>query len=372
MKCIICNRPPGVYPKMIPIADFYALAAMYAVKKGNDVLLLFTHRNPSAEEIKWLSDNNIKWRVWSDTQFFKKSINSFIKLFRILNEEKPDVVDFSFHSVPLGVFTSTLLGIKHRIIWSHSLFKRDHASLVKKIKMIFQDFRENIYYKISTNVFTCSKAVKNEIVKQYGVDPDKIKEMYLGVHFPRSIESVSGKDRLSIICISRYIKEKGQEFLIRALPKVISKYPDLKVLFIGSGNPEFFVNLASDLNVKDNCQFLGEVSKEEVFYHLSRSYISVFPTLVEGFGLVALDSLICGVPVIASRTGGLVEIIEENKSGILVEPGNTLQLEEEILRLLSDENLCMELSVNGIERSKFFEIHKRAEAYADWLTTNFN
>ena len=372
MKYLICTRPSGQYPRNIPVADFCNLVAYYMKKKGNEVLIVYTHRAPFKDEIEWLTENNLKWKVLASTHYYNKNPKYFIRLYKILKTEKPDVVEFHVPSVPMGLLTSRLKRIKNMIIWNHSLSFYRHDKLSEKISSKIQTFRSNIYFKIATAIIANSEANKSDLIKHHKVNPAKVHVKHLGTFPPLFEETNAVKRELMIACVGRYIKSKGQDVLLKALPKIIAKYPDLKVIFVGAGHPDELKTLAKDLNIFDNCIFMGESKKGDVYKVLRRASISVFPTLLEAFGLVAIDSIFCGTPLIASDTGGVSEIIQHNKNGILVKPGNIKQLESAILTLLGDNKMRDELSKNAIERSKYFDIHTRAEAYADWLTQNYN
>lgn len=340
-------------------------------KMGNEVLLLYTHRAPFKDEVEWLIENNLKWKVLANTHYYNKNPKYFLRLYKILRSEKPDVVEFHVPSVPMGLITSRIKRIKNMIIWNHSLSFYSHKNLSDKISSKIQTYRSNIYFKIATAIIANSEANKSDLLNHHKVNPAKVYVKHLGT-FPPEAEENPVKREVMIACIGRYIKSKGQDVLLKALPKVISKYPELKVIFVGAGHPEELIALAKELKISDNCVFQGETKKGDVYKILRRASISVFPTLLEAFGLVAIDSIFCGTPLIASDTGGVSEIIEHNKNGILVEPGNIKQLEISIMNLLADDKLREELSSNAILRSKYFDIHTRAEDYAQWLTKKFN
>lgn len=372
MKYVICTRPSGQYPRNIPVADFCNLVAYYMNRMGNNVLILYTHRAPFKDEVEWLKENNLKWEVLADTHYYNKNPKYFLKLYKILQKEKPDVVEFHVPSVPIGLITSQLKGIKNKIIWNHSVSFYTHDRLKEKLSSKAQTYRSNVYFKIADVIIANSEATKSDLLKHHKVKPSKIKVKHLGTYPPAADEIIESDRELMIACVGRYISSKGQDVLIKTLPEVLRHFPELKVVFVGAGHPDNYKKLAEDLGVSSNVEFIGESKKGDVYKILRRASISVFPTLLEAFGLVAIDSLFCGTPLIASDTGGVSEIIQHNVNGILVEPGNVEMLTKEILRLLKDDKLREELSKNALERSKYFDIHKRAEAYAEWLTKNFN
>lgn len=365
MKFLICTRPPGIYPNHIPIADFSNLVAFYLKEKKQDVLILYTNRKPADNELKWLEEKKIKWKMWASNRNYPKSIKYFFILYNILKKEKPDAAEYHFNSVGLGMIASLMLGIKIRIIWIHSKFARQLK--IHKIRLYFQKLRSKMFATIATTIIANSNSTQKQLLEYFSINPSKVYIQYLGIYLDKNLKLDVTREQNTIVCVGRLVHLKGQHILIKAIAEIVDKFPNIKVLFIGGGNNEDLVRLATDLEVLDNCFFLGDVSRDKVFEILSRSAIAVFPTLFEAFGLAAVEALACGCPLIASRTGGLLDIIEENKSGIFVEPGNINELAKAISTLLMDKKKRDELSINGINRANFFEIHKRAESYADWL-----
>ena len=332
--------------------------------------MLYTHRSPVKNEVEWLNENKIKWETWADTHNYDRSPAYFFKLYKILKREKPDVAEFQVLSAPFGLILSKVLNIKRTIIWHHTLADRKSMGNIQSMRFAVQDFRQRIYFNMASVVVANSIATKNEIITFNKIKPEKISVQYLGTHLAEKING-SVREDYSIVCVGRLMHQKGQHVLISILPEIIKLYPEAKAFFIGKGDSTELKNLAKKLNVTDNCIFTGEIDRNEVYKYLSKATVSVFPTLAEAFGMVAIDSLACGAPLIASKTGGLTDIIENNKNGILVEPGNSDQLKDAILKIFQDKKFREQLSINAIQRANFFEINRRAEDYADWIIEGY-
>jgi glycosyltransferase involved in cell wall biosynthesis len=107
-----------------------------------------------------------------------------------------------------------------------------------------------------------------------------------------------------------------------------------------------------ELKISNSFKFLGEVPNILEMYH--KSDIFIRPSLTEGMPLAVLESMACGIPVIATDVGGTSEIVRNNKTGILVQPGEIEELANSILKLLDDLDLAEKLSKNARE---FVEQH---------------
>lgn len=140
-------------------------------------------------------------------------------------------------------------------------------------------------------------------------------------------------------CVGRLRKEKGQQWLIAALPEIIKHQPSARLLLVGSGpgrsNLEY---LAKSFGVADSIIWIGAVPHDEVARYYGVMDVLVVPSEFEGFGLSAVEGMAAGLPVIGSRVDGLREIIRPGYNGFLVEPENISDLSSKILHILSNES----------------------------------
>lgn len=139
-----------------------------------------------------------------------------------------------------------------------------------------------------------------------------------------------------IIFVGRLSHEKG----IDTLSELAENLPsEIHLIILGSG-PK--VDLIKNIT-KSNIHYLGYLPKDKTIPLIRGSKILIQPSLIEGISSSVLEAMACNVPVIATNVGGNKEIIEHNKTGILIEPKNSKQLLEEILNLLENTNLQEQL-----------------------------
>ncbi|NIM91377.1 MAG: glycosyltransferase [Candidatus Aminicenantes bacterium] len=151
-----------------------------------------------------------------------------------------------------------------------------------------------------------------------------------------------------ILTAGRLIKTKGIEYLIEALPKVLERQNNTKLIIIGDG-PEKprLLSLSDELGLRHEVLFLGSIPQDEVFSYMNASDVFVGPSLFEGLGNVFIEAMACGTPVIGTSVGGIREIIENEVNGLLVPPGDSRAIAKAISRVLSNEDLATSLSRNG-------------------------
>lgn len=141
-----------------------------------------------------------------------------------------------------------------------------------------------------------------------------------------------------IFSLGNLIKRKGFNYLIDAI-KQVCKYQDNLICFIGGAGPEqrSLQKQIDRLNIRDKVKLLGFVSNESLPLWMNAADIFVLPSLSESFGIVQIEAMACGKPVVATRNDGSEEIITSEDYGLLVEPGNADDLAEKILIALDKE-----------------------------------
>jgi glycosyltransferase involved in cell wall biosynthesis len=146
----------------------------------------------------------------------------------------------------------------------------------------------------------------------------------------------------------RLVPLKGVEYLLQAIAILKKEYPSIQLRLAGSGpERDRLEQLTTALSLKENVLFLDWV--EDVNAERSRWSVTVQPSLQEGLPMNVLESMAAGVPVIASRVGGIPEVIRDGINGLLVGPRNSSQLAEAIGRLLTDASLRNRLGLAAVQ-----------------------
>jgi glycosyltransferase involved in cell wall biosynthesis len=182
------------------------------------------------------------------------------------------------------------------------------------------------------------------------------------------------EDKTIVLYIGRLVLEKGVDYLIKAFSKVLQKDSKAILVIVGEGplKNELY-NLVNELKIKDHVIFLKAVPYSRIHKIHAISDITVLPSIptkswMEQFGYVLIEAMACGKPVVASRCGAIPEIVIDNETGFLVEPGNINELTEKISLLISDNKLRETMGYKGrirVERKFSYEavIPKIKELY---------
>jgi glycosyltransferase involved in cell wall biosynthesis len=160
----------------------------------------------------------------------------------------------------------------------------------------------------------------------------------------------------TILFLGNVIPRKGLHILIHALSRVSGKW---RLEVVGSlsqarGYVHAVFRQAIRLGLVERISFFGVLSDADLAERFRRSHILAVPSLHEGFGIVYLEALGWGVPVIASRSGGAREIVRQEKDGFLVDPKNIPELTRSLQALVNDRSLLARMSMNALERYTHF------------------
>ncbi len=358
-------RCPGGKPTR-PIADFMGESAAALVEKGQEVLLLFSKRPPNEYERRWLAERGIRWEFWGQGR--PTTCQHGLTLYRVLHSWKPAVAIFQFGAVNLGLLMSYLVGVPIRIAWYRTGLVQFDRGLIERLIEDLKRLRKTGIYRLATHIMANSPQMVDEVTLYFKVRSNKVSFQYSGVRLPETnLDVMSKSRRRNIACVGGLMRRKGQRALIQALGILRSRGVKINARFVGPGDPSELRTLAAQLGVLDQCQFLGLVSRQEVYKILQRVELAIQPSLSEAQGVAAMEAMACGAILIASRVGGLQSLLEDEISGLLVEPGDANELAEAIERVLKDPVLADRLREGGRKRADFFEMSKRANSHAELL-----
>lgn len=184
------------------------------------------------------------------------------------------------------------------------------------------------------------------------------------------IGGYSLRNKKIILTVGRIVERKGMDTVIRALPMVISKIPNVVYIILGEGPYKAnLFSLMESLNLKNHVIFLGEIPYTQTadYYNLCDAFVMVSREAakgkdVEGLGLVYLEANACGKPTVGGNCGGIPEAIINNVTGLLVDPNNIEEVGQAIINLLGDREYAKRLGENGLKRiEQHFHWHKSAE-----------
>lgn len=252
----------------------------------------------------------------------------------------------------------------------HSL-GRVKYDVLNESKPDFADMRlleeELILKRANAIIASTPQEVKN-ILDLYNVTGENIELIRTGVDerlFRPITEEIAIKEtglnfKNIVLFVGRITKAKGLRILVKAIARVKNKFnEEMKLIVIGgdvsgvmhseeeSREKKRLKRLIKKLNLEEDVIFLGPVKRERLPYFYSIADVCVVPSLYESFGLVAVEAMSCGTPVIASKVGGLAHTVRDGYSGLHFLPGRSDHLAKAILKLITDSQRMEEIGVNA-------------------------
>jgi len=221
----------------------------------------------------------------------------------------------------------------------NGLYNSDHYYICGKEKLLAYN---------AWRVIVCTDYMRHEIERALESPWDKVDVIYNGIRPEKKQHHVDfdrwnfrryfANDREKIVYyVGRMTHEKGVSNLINAAPKVSWEMGGyVKFVFIGGGNTDHLKRQAWDMGIWDKCYFTGFMSDEALDKFQTVADCAVFPSLYEPFGIVALESFAARVPVVVSDTGGLPEVVQHTKTGIVTQANNPDSLAWGILEVLKN------------------------------------
>lgn len=196
-------------------------------------------------------------------------------------------------------------------------------------------------------IISVSRALRTAIVSGHGADPDRIAVIPNGVDVSRfaPMAQQEAQERLGltnkvprILYVGGIERSKGIDYLLKAAGELRrnTQHP-VEVVLIGEGRYEGRAKeLATELGIDDAVAFVGKRPNTEIPLWINACDLLVLPSLSEGFGVVLIEAMACGKPVVATRCGGPEDIVTP-ETGILVSPGDYMALAEALQEVLSDQ-----------------------------------
>jgi glycosyltransferase involved in cell wall biosynthesis len=225
----------------------------------------------------------------------------------------------------------------------------------------------------TSRVITISDALHRFVSKVEGIPYHKVQTIRYGLDHPQPPESARMQARETlgydtdtplIGFFGRLIPQKGVDVLLEAFKLVLEQHSDAKLVVVGDGTLRAALETQMvEYQLSEVTQFTGWVA--EAFRLMPACDLIVMPSRWEGFGMVALEAMNCGCPLIASRVSALPEIIVEGETGLLVRPDDPPSLAKAINSLLSDPARARAIGRAGLDRLKTaFSVEKMVDATA--------
>ncbi len=296
-------------------------------------------------------------------KFFKGRLHpeSLYRLARYMREQKIDIVHTHMYRPNIsGVVAAKLAGVPVIISNVHSV---GHWGTTRQMVM------DSMLGRWRNRVVTISEAVKSDYVKKTGADPNKCVVIYNGIDleaFTRPVQNPRLKGELGIGAddkvvgiVARLVDAKDHATFFRAAKIVQQNIPRVKFLVVGEEDAQPGVLAQLEAQVAElglTAQVIFTGIRQDIPDLLSVMDVSVLSSIREGFSNTIVESMACGVPMVATDVGGNAEAIVNGYTGFVVPPKAPAPLAEAIIKVLKDEPLAASMRQASKERARLFSL----------------
>ena len=327
----------------------------YALKNAGQevfVVSLYDDRTPIARRME---EAGI-WIVYLD----KKpgfDLSMVPKLTRIIRQERPDVVHTHLNILKYAALATKLAGVRKCVHTVHSLADREAEDRIEKCVKGFY-FRQGWSVPVAL-----TPEVQASVSEFYGLPLTRVPVIFNGIDLSRCIPKTTYEtgDTVTILHVGRFDIPKNHAGLLEAFRLLRETHPQTRLRLVGDGDlrPEMEA-LAREKGIGSFVEFCGMQSNVHPYLH--DADIFVLPSIYEGNPMTIIEAMGTGLPIVASRVGGIPDMISDGESGLLVEP-EPQSICEGLSRLVEDKSLRQRLGETARRNSRRFSAEKMARDY---------
>ncbi|MFC1884331.1 glycosyltransferase family 4 protein [Thermodesulfobacteriota bacterium] len=325
-------------------AERVVQSIMNSIDKENvDAVGIFFSKSGKEPEkfFKGIKDKSLKiYKILLTRSRFKylNPVLNIIELYTILKKEDANLIhSHGYRADVIGVIIAKILNIP--------IISTCHGYISTNKILRFYNFIDRLALRFFNKIISVSETIKRDLVKA-GVKKNKVLVIQNCISFHglsrikeefrdsmRDKVGIHKKD-MAIGYIGRLEKEKGLEYLLKAGSNLCKEFKNLIFILVGAGDYRVTLEkMSKELKLNLKTIFVGFQSEPEKW--LSAFDIFVLPSITEGTPMVLLEAMSIGVPVVATSVGGIPDIIESEKEGILISPGSSIELETGIKNILT-------------------------------------
>ncbi len=367
MKIVVTT--PYFYPKSGGLESYAYFSCMSLLSEGVDVRVITSQNDRTQPQEVKIGNLRVN-RLPILAKVSNTPINPkwFISLYKFFISYRPDIVitntPVPFMSDVSGAICR-ILGIPYVVVYHGGGFTSNNFAL-KTIMWFYENTFERILLSLASHIVVLNEYVKLNKLNSFA---HKITVIPPGLTITNSEEtSPSPANSFRLLFVGNLDKAnsyKGLGTFLSALRQLVNNQQPVKAIIVGGGDSlSDYKKMAKKLKLDNYVEFLGSIPLDKLPKVYSRSDILVFPSLsdVESLGLVLLEAMSFGLPIVASKVGGVPFIMTNNRNGILFEPGDDVALAAAVSKIVEDKKLFKSFSQNNLNDSKQYSWEKHTDS----------
>jgi len=288
----------------------------------------------------------------------------------MLDREKFDIIHLHEPLMPMMCTTVLRMSRTANVGTFHAFDGKGYYA-AKPFSMFFNRWFNKLDGRIAVSK-PAMEFVNKHYPERYSIIPNGIDTD----HFRPDVEPIEKycDDKLNILFVGRLEKRKGADYLLKAYRRVKREIPQSRLIIVGPGTKlrDKYEKLVSKNGLRDVI-FVGYTSYEELPRYYKTAHIFCAPaTGWESFGIVLLEAMAVGAPVVASNIAGYASILSEGAEGLLVPPKDDERLAQALINLMKNESLRKEMGARGIRKASEFDWKKVSRRVLDYYINVLN
>ena len=330
--------------------NLYQIVSMM-VNKGHSVMVVALFKDNKSDAVSMYDNFYEKTKdiVFLDSHGIS-DFGRWLSLYKIIKELQPDLIHSHLPRSDLAVSICKLF--IPSLVWVstyHDRYKKDTYSGYWIYYLVWPLLR------MSTHYIAVSKVVEEWLIGMLHINKNRVSTIYHGVEVKDDLASLDSSEQegMTIGCLARYEYRKGATTLISAMVDVAKKFPDAKLLLAGSdpsGYSSTLQKLINCLGLQDNVTLIG-FSGDPIGF-IDSLDIFAYASITEGFGIVLIEAMSRGCPIVASDISPINDIVVDGDTGILVDVDSSSDFANALISLLKDSKKRKILGEAGLKRCK--------------------
>lgn len=332
-------------------------------------VLFFTQARVGKPELK--VDHHLTIVEWPDKR--PNRLKDILFACRKIRQQRPSVFVVHFGATNASMLASWLCRVKYRVCWMHTLSEQYYLDSKKSLQANLGFTLRKMAYQLATHIIVQNEFGRRDAIERYRVPARKIHKIYNGIF--NNAADVPVVSKRSVRFIGRLDHSKGVDLMIRAVSALDFLPADVVFEIAGKGTEEGALRvLVDELGLQGRVLFNGYFSHyKDAIAFVAGAYCLVVPSRMDNFPTVVLEALAAGVPVVAFAAGGIPDMIEDGKDGLLVPAEDVEALGVAISRILSDEALRARMSAHASASfTAKFSIEQHVYAVEDFINNLSN
>lgn len=298
-----------------------------------------------------------------DVQYLHKkqgvSPECMIEICRAIRQFKPDVIHAHLRVMPYLLLPMCLSKVPLRYYTVHNLADRDASGIKQSIlRFAFRHCR--------VQPVAISALCRQSIVQVYGIPEEKIPCIYVGIDLKRFARPAAYEIQtpFRFAATGRLSEQKNYPMMLRAFSSVHQHYPNSELVIMGDGDLKAELERQCEtLNLRQSVRFTGNIPNVEKELWAAHAYL--MSSDYEGLPQTVLEAMAAGLPIISTKAGGVVDVVEHEKNGLLADCGDQEGLIHAMERLIQSPKLCKQFSECSVALVQKYSIAACAEQYKE-------